>query len=200
MATVSNLRLQPLLKILVEPSDGLVHSVALIFGFDEEMAFAGINDELGRHLERSQCVPEFVGLRRRTFGVVLTDNHQRWSPHVLDEMNRRTFFVNGWIIVNRRAEERDHPLIDQILAVVTLPIGDAGAGDCASEPICLRDRPHGHETAVAPSGHTKTIGVNGIFFYGGIDSSHGVAQIAVSEIFYVRASELFALAITAARV
>src|SRR5947199_1087505 len=119
------------------------------------MAFAGIDDELGRHLERSQCVPEFVGLLRRTFGVVLTNNDERWSLHVLDEMNRRTFFVNGGIVVDRCAEERDHPLIDQVLAVVTLPIGNAGARGRGAETSCLRHCPHRHVSAVTPAGDSR---------------------------------------------
>src|SRR2546427_8697353 len=186
-----------LLQVFVEPGDRLVHPVGLVFGFHEEVAFAGIDDELGRHLERSQCVPEFVGLRRRTFRIVLTNNHERWSLHVLDEMNRRTFFVNGWIVVNRRAEERDHPLIDQVLAVVTLPIGDAGAGDSAVETICLRDCPHRHKSAVTPPGHAETILIDRIFFERSIDSSHGIAQIAMPEILHVCTREFLALAITA---
>src|SRR2546421_4869363 len=164
------------------------------------MAFAGIDDELGRHLERSQCVPEFVGLRRRTFGVVLTDNHQRWSLHVLDEMNRRTFFVNGWIVVDRCAEERDHPLIDQVLAVVTLPIGDTGAGDSRVETTGLCYRPHRHVAAVAPTSHPETRWIDRIFSNGGVNASEDVAKIAATEIFHIGAGKIFALTVASPRI
>src|SRR6266513_2904768 len=68
---------QPLLQVFIEPGEHLVHPTALVLGFDEEMAFAGIDDELGRDFECSQRVPEFIGLRRRAFGIVFTDNDER---------------------------------------------------------------------------------------------------------------------------
>ncbi len=128
------------------------------------MAFAGVDDELGRDLKRSQRVPEFEGLRRRAFGVVFTNNHQCWRLHVLDEVNRRTFLVNSGIVVNRCTEEREHPLIDQVLAVVTLPISNAGAGNGGVEAARLCDCPHGHEASVTPAGHAEAIWIDRIFF------------------------------------
>src|SRR5438034_11376198 len=144
------------------------------------MAFAGVDDELGRDLKRSQRVPEFEGLRRRAFGVVFTNNHQRWRLHVLDEVNRRTFLVNSGIVVNRCTEERDHPLIDQVLAVVTLPISNASTDDGSTETVGLRDSPHRHVTAVTPPGHAETRRIDRIFFYRGIDPGEDVAQIAAT--------------------
>jgi len=44
--------LRHLLQILVEPHDGLFQAVDLVFGFDEHMAFAGINDQLGWYAQR----------------------------------------------------------------------------------------------------------------------------------------------------
>src|SRR5437879_1412677 len=100
-----------------------------MLGLNEHMAFAGINDELRRHSERFQSVPEFVGLRCRAFRVALTDNDKSGCLYILDEVNRRTFLVHGAIIVNRCAEERDHPLAYQVLTIVALPIRNAGAGN-----------------------------------------------------------------------
>src|SRR5437667_269674 len=60
-------------QIFVEPRDGLLQSVGLVLRFDEEMAFARINNELCRYAERLQRVPEFVRLRCRAFRVTLTD-------------------------------------------------------------------------------------------------------------------------------
>src|SRR5436190_607922 len=77
-------------QIFVEPRDGLLQSAGLVLRFDEEMAFARINNELCRHAERFQRVPEFVRLRRGTFRVTLTDNNQCRRLHVLDEANGRT--------------------------------------------------------------------------------------------------------------
>ena len=51
-----------LFQIFVEPGDGAIEAIGLVLRFDKEMAFAGIDNELGRHIERSECVPEFIRL------------------------------------------------------------------------------------------------------------------------------------------
>src|SRR5206468_10268013 len=91
-------------QIFVEPCDGLIHSVSLVFRFDEKMAFARINDQLCRHAEGFQRVPEFVRLRCRAFRVALADDDEGRGLYILDEVNGRTFLVNGRIIVNGCAE------------------------------------------------------------------------------------------------
>src|SRR5437763_5597453 len=100
-------------------------------------------------------MPEFVGLRRRAFRVALTDNDEGSGLYVFDKPNGRAFLIRGGIVVNCCAEERDHPLIDQILSIVALPTGDAGASNSATETIGLGDGPHRHEPAVAPASHAK---------------------------------------------
>src|SRR5438046_10306129 len=92
-------------QVFVEPRDGLLQSAGLVLRFDEEMAFARINNELCRHAERFQRVPEFVRLRRGTFRVALTDDDKGGGLYVLDEVNGRTFLVDGCIIENESAEE-----------------------------------------------------------------------------------------------
>src|SRR5512133_262289 len=164
------------------------------------MTFAGINDQLCRHTERLQSMPEFVGLRRGAFRVVLTHNDQGRCLYVLNKTNGRTFLVNGGLIVNWRAEERDHPLAYQVLSIVTLPVGNACAGDSGLETVGLRDSPHGHVTAVTPSSHAETRRIDWIFLYCCINSGEDVTQIAAAEIFYIGAGELFSLTITSARV
>src|SRR4029453_6097 len=116
------------------------------------------------------------------------------------EANRRAFLINLWIVVNRCAEERDHPLPDQVLAIVTSPIRKAGPCDSCAETICLRDCPHGHESAVTPACHAETVGVDGIFLYRCVNSGEVVSQIATSEILPVRTGKVPALAVTAARI
>ena len=51
-------------QILVEPGDHLVDAIGLALRVHEEMAFAGIDNELRRDVERSERVPEFIGLPR----------------------------------------------------------------------------------------------------------------------------------------
>src|SRR2546430_7827498 len=164
------------------------------------MAFAGIYDELRRHTKRLQGVPEFVGLRSGAFCVVLTDNDEGGGLDVLDEVNGRTFLVNGGIVVNSCAEERDHPLIAQVLAIVTLPICKASTRHGPTETIGLRNCPHGHEPAVTPAGHAETRRIDWIFFYCGIDPGEHVAQIAGAKIFHVSAGEIFSLTVTSTRI
>src|SRR6266704_726853 len=101
-------------------------------------------------------MPEFVGLRSRALRIALTDNDQRRSLHVLDKVNGRTLLVSGGVVVNRRTEEGNHPLINQVLAIVTLPIGNASTRYGATETVGLRDSPHGHVAAVTPASHAQT--------------------------------------------
>src|SRR6476469_4095941 len=145
-------------------------------------------------------MPEFVGLRRRAFRIVLTSNDERWGLHVFNKTNGRTFLVNGRIIINRCAEKRDHPLTDQVLAIVTLPIRDASASYSGVETIGLRNGPHGHEAAVTPPSHAETRRIDWIFFRDQVDAGHRVAQIAAAKIFHVCAGKIFACAVTAAGV
>src|SRR2546430_8279176 len=151
------------------------------------MAFAGINDQLCRNTKRLQGVPEFVGLRRRTFRIALTDYHQGGGLHILNEVNRRTLLVNGGIVVNRCAEERNHPLIDQVLAIVTLPVGNAGTGDSAAETVSLADSPHGHKAAVTPAGHAETRRIDWILAHRSMDPGKHFALIAAARVVQVSA-------------
>ena len=86
------------------------------------------------------------------------------------------------------------------MAIVTLPIRDASTGDGGAEAIRLRHGPHRHEPAVAPAGHTETVGIDWIFLYRCIDSGEIVVQVAAAEIFHIRTREIFTLAVTAARI
>src|SRR5438067_12959949 len=115
-------------------------------------------------------------------------------------MNGRYIRVYVRNHLNRCTEESHHPLIDQVLAIVTLPIGNARAGYGAMEAISLRNCPHRHEAAVTPPRHAETRRIDRIFFYRGIDPGEDVAQIARAEIFHVGAGELFTLTVTSTRI
>src|SRR5207245_6158809 len=92
------------------------------------------------------------------------------------------------------------PLIDQVLAIVTLPVGNAGTGKGGGETVGLRDCPLVHEPAVTPAGNAETLGIDWVFLRDSVDASHAVTQIAVPKIFHIRAGELFSLTVTAARI
>src|SRR6266496_4201271 len=143
-------------------------------------------------------MPEFVRLRCGAFRIALADDDERGRFHIFNEAYGRTFLINRWIVVHGSAEERDHPLTNQVLTIVTLPIRNAGTRDSSAETICLRDSPHGHEPAVTPAHHAETVGINWIFLYRSVGPGKIVAQIAASEILHVRTGEVLTLAITAA--
>ena len=91
-------------------------------------------------------------------------------------------------------------MVDAVLTVITLPIGDARPGHGGSEARGLRHRPHGHVAAVTPAGDAEPVRVHGRRLQDGIDSGQDVAQVAVAEVFDVRAGECFAVAKAAAGV
>src|SRR5947207_2719220 len=81
------------------------------------------------------------------FSDALACEDQRRRLHLLDEGDRRALRVDLRIVVYRGAEVRDHPAVDVVLAVVALPVADAGAGHRRLEALRLRDRPHRHVAA-----------------------------------------------------
>src|SRR2546430_13331845 len=64
----------------------------------------------------------------------------------------------------------------------------------------LRDGPHRHKAAVTPAHDPEARGIDWIFFHDRINAGQDIAQIATAKIFHVRAGEIFALAVTAARI
>src|SRR5258708_16095541 len=145
-------------------------------------------------------MPEFVRLRRRALSVALTNHNQRGSFHVLNEIDGRAFRIHGGIVINRGAEIWKQPLIDGDLAIITLPVCDAGARKRSPEPIGLRDGPHGHKSAVAPARNSDALLVHGITLRHGIYTGQNIAQITVSEIADVGAREFLTLPVAAARI
>ncbi len=102
------------------------------------------------------------------------------------------------VLVCGRSEKRNHPLADAVLASVAQPVGDARAGDGGLEAVGLRHSPHRHEAAVTPAADAHPISVDGIFPQHFVDAGHDVLEIAIAEVFYVRARERLSLSVTAA--
>src|SRR5438552_7165132 len=171
-----------------------------MLGLYEHMPFVFVNDELGFDAESFQCVPEFVRLRRRTFAIAVADDDQSWRFCVLYKSYRRTFSVHLGIIVNGFSEERNHPLIDFIFAVVALVIGDARTGHSGFEAIGLRNGPHGHIAAIAPAGNAEVVGIDRRDFDRFVDAGKNVAKIAVTEIPGIGAGEGFSVTKAATRI
>ena len=190
----------PLFQVGIEPGQGALDYVAAVLGIGEHVAFVFVDYELRFDAERFEGVPEFVGLRGGDFAVAVADENERRSFYFFDEIDRRAFGVDLGVVVNGFAEERDHPLVDEIFAVVALPVGETGAGHGGFEAVGLRDGPHGHVAAVAPAADTEAIRIDGRDFDGFVDAGHDVLEVAVAKILDVGASERLALAEAAARI
>src|SRR5713226_1258043 len=95
----------------VEPCDDATYVVAPVFGFGESVAFVGIDNQLGLDTQRLERVPEIVGLRGGNLFIPLALKNQRGRAHVLDEVDGRAASIRRWIVINRCAEVRQHPLI-----------------------------------------------------------------------------------------
>src|SRR5580658_7407893 len=182
----------------VEPGQGAFDDIAAMLWVGEHVAFVFVDYELGFDAERFEGVPEFVGLRGGDFAVAVADKDERRCFDVLDEVDGRAFGVDVGVVVNGFAEERNHPLVDEIFAVVALPIGEAGAGHGGFEAVGLRDGPHGHVAAVAPAADAEAFGIDGRDFDGFVDAGHDVLEVAIAKISDVGAGEGFALAEAAA--
>ena len=108
---------------LVEPGQGAQDIVAAVCRLDEDVAFVGIDDELGGNVKSFEGMPPLDGLLHRNFAIAITDKDERRSFDGLDEANRIAFGVDGRIVVDGSAEERNHPLIEIVHAVIAEPIG-----------------------------------------------------------------------------
>src|SRR5579863_2628318 len=181
--------------IVAKPRYRALHQVPDMIRIVKAVAFAGIDDELGLHSQSLQGMPEFVALRRGTFGVAVSHDNQRGRFDVLNEVNRRAFCIHRGIVVDGGAEIRNHPLVDSVLAVVALPVGKAGAGYGRAETIGLRDRPHRHESAVTPSAYAYALFIHRKLLHHRIHSAQDVAQVSIAEVLDVGARELFAFTV-----
>jgi len=143
-------------------------------------------------------VPEFVGLWSGNFAVAVADQDERGGFGFFDEVDGGAFGVDVGIVVDGFAEERNHPLVNEIFAVIALPVGEACACHGGFEAAGLRDGPHGHVAPVAPTADAQAIVVDGGDFNGFVDAGHDVFEVAIAEISDVGAGEGFALAEAAA--
>ena len=143
-------------------------------------------------------MPELERLRRWTLPVAVADNHQRRSLRFVNEVDRGAFVVGGRVIVNRGAEVGDHPLVDRVLAVIALPVGDARSRNRRAKAIRLGHREHGHESAVAPAGDADPGSIDRILCFHSVHPGKNVAQVAIAEILAIGCREGFALPIAAA--
>ena len=104
-------------------------STSVTWRVDEVVALAGIDHKLCLHSFGTQCVPELEALRGGTLSVAVAHQQQGGGLHVLDEVDGGGFGVDRRVVVDGCAEEGEQPLVDGVLAVVALPVGEASTGD-----------------------------------------------------------------------
>src|SRR5581483_1377345 len=180
-------------QVGVEPADSPLDRVLAMLRLAQPVPLVRIDHELGLNAQSPQRMPEFVRLRGRALAVAIADQNQGRGLHLLDEVDRRTLGVDGRIIVDRRAEERNHPLVDGVLAVIALPVGDTGPRDGGAESPRLCDGPHGHVAAVAPAADAHPLRIYRRSAQHLIDASQDVAQITTAKILDVGLREFLAL-------
>ncbi len=187
-----------LLHVFGEPFHFSGVAVGEVGGVCETVAFVGVDDELGLYALGAEGVPHFKALWGGTLAVAVAHDDECGCFGLLDVGDGGAFGVDGGIVVDTGTEERQHPLVNGVLAIVALPVADACAGDGGGETMCLRDGEHGHEAAVAPAGEAEAVVVDGDLFLDGVDAGEDVAEIAVAEVFDVGLDEFFSLTHAAA--
>src|SRR5664279_2096750 len=111
--------------VLFEPVESPLHDIAPVLRRSEAVSLIGIYHQLGRDVLGLERMPELKRLRRGTLPVAIANHDQRRRLDLADEIDRGTFVIGDGIFVNRRTEIGHHPLVDGILSVVALPVGDA---------------------------------------------------------------------------
>src|ERR1035438_9072980 len=119
--------------IVLEPLNNALEEIAPMLRISKAVPFARINHELRLDAQRVQRVPELVRLWHRALPVALAHRNQRRRFHILDERDRGASRVYRRIIIDRRAEVRQHPLVDGVFAIIAFEIGDARARECRPE-------------------------------------------------------------------
>ena len=131
-------------------------------GFPDGVAFVGIDDQLYGHVESFEGVPPLDRLFHGDFAVAVTDEDERWSFHGFYEVHGIAFGVDRGIVVDGCAEERNHPLVDVVEAVVAEPVGETSARHCRRETLRLCFGPHGHVAAVTVAANAEAMGIDRI--------------------------------------
>src|ERR1700751_1203043 len=105
-------------EILPEPHNRPVDHIPAVHRIREQMTFVRIDHKLGWYPQRLQRVPEFIGLRCRALAIAISHYDERRRLSLLDEIDRRTLRIDYRVVIDRRAEIRNHPLVNFVFAVV----------------------------------------------------------------------------------
>ena len=74
-------------EVSFKPAQRTLDDVALMSCICENVPLVRVYNKSRLNAERFECVPEFIGLRRRTFSVAVPDQNKRWRLGVLDEVD-----------------------------------------------------------------------------------------------------------------
>src|SRR3984893_4790018 len=174
----------------LEPVQRPLQHIAPMLGIAKTVPFIGINHQLCLYPFSPQRMPELEALRSRALAVAVANHHQRRSLYLVNKFDRRALRIHLRVVIHRRSEERDHPLVDRVLSVVALPVRNPGPRHRRPEPRRLRHPEHRHEPAIAPARQPLALLVDRKALLQQIHSSQNVAQVAVPEVLPVRLSEV----------
>src|ERR1700733_13154738 len=189
-----------LFQIVVEPVQRALVQVREVRRVMYGVSFIRIDHGRRGNAKRTQSVTKLQSLRRRAFDISGADVAECRRAHLMDEINSRRFCVYVGIVVNRYSKVRNHPLIDAILAVIGLPVADAGTGHRCLEAIGLRHGPHRHEAAVAVASNAQSFAVDRPGRGSRIKAGQDVSQIAMTEVTHIRGTKSLSLTVTATRI
>src|SRR6478736_9941238 len=106
--------------MLIEPRGHALNHIALVRGIGKHVAFMLVNNQLSFYTQSFERVPEFVRLRRRTLSITVPHKNKRGCFCVLDKRDGRALGIHLWVVIDRSAKERDHPLVNLVLTVIAL--------------------------------------------------------------------------------
>src|SRR6185369_8244298 len=104
----------------VEPGLRARGAIAVVCRIGEDVALVLVDHQRGLYAKRFEGVPKFVGLRRGALAVGVANEDERWRFYFFDESDRGALGIDLRIVIDGFAEERNHPLIDFVFAVVAL--------------------------------------------------------------------------------
>src|SRR5262245_4900954 len=187
-------------QVRIEPLQLALEEIDLMVRFLNAVALAGVAEKNRFDAALLQRAIILFGLRDGHSQVALAVRDQERRFDAVDVSHRRPFAVSFGGTPRLAAEAVFHQPGYVALAVETVPIADAGMADGGFEPVGLRDRPEGHEPAIAPAHPDQLVGIGDAPRYHRIDAGHNVLEIFSAPIADVRGGEVNAVAGRTARV
>src|SRR5215210_1712115 len=178
------------LQVPREPVAHAVPRVDLVLALGPAVAFARVDDELRLAARLDEGVVELERLRERRAEVVLAVEDQRRGLALRRVVERRAFRVLAARIERVGLQVEPAELPDVGREVEADPIGDDRKRHRGREAVGLRDRPAGHEAAVAPAGDRDAVELRDPVADECLDAREDVLQVSAAHVSEVGLCEL----------